>query len=98
MRLPRPSLAIAVVAIATLSVPAAHLAARARPDRPGRQQPQDLGPTAAAETIGASVILRVQHPEQLEALAADMQDPHSPRYHDFISLHEFVDRFAPDAG
>src|SRR4029079_13146659 len=96
MGLPR-TLAASLVAVATLSLPAAHLTARAHPDRPGRRQPQDLGPTAPAQTVSASVVLKVRHAEQLEALVADTQDPHSPRYHEFVSLHEFVDRFAPDA-
>jgi kumamolisin len=93
----RAAAVASIVAAACLAIPAAHLTARARPDRPGRQQPQDLGPTAAAETISASLILKVRHPDQLEALVADTQDPHSRRYHDFLSLGEFVDRFAPDA-
>src|SRR5215471_11638020 len=98
MGFPRTALATALVAVAALSLPVSHLTARARPDRPGRQQPQDLGPTAAAATVSASVILKVQHPEQLEALVADTQDPHSSRFHDFVSLREFVDRFAPGPG
>src|SRR3954471_559859 len=93
----RTAAAVAILAAASLAVPSTRIAARARPDRPGRQQPQDLGPTAPAETISASVILKVRHPEQLEALVAATQDPRSPRYHDFVGLDEFVDRFSPDA-
>ena len=93
----RSAVAAAVLAAASLAIPSAGLTARARPDRPGRQQPQDLGPTAPSATISASVILKVRHPDQLEALVAATEDPRSPRYHDFVSLHEFVDRFAPDA-
>ena len=93
----RISATAAILAAACLAMPAARLTARARPDRPGRQQPQDLGPSAPAQIVSASVILKVRHPDQLEALVADTQDPHSPRYHDFLSLDAFVDRFAPDA-
>jgi subtilase family serine protease len=85
------------LAAASFALPSTGVTARSRHDRPGRQQPQDLGPTAPAQTVSASIILKVRHPEQLEAFVADTQDPRSRRYHDFLSLHEFVDRFAPDA-
>ena len=65
--------------------------------RPAKQPAQDLGPTAAAETVSASLVLKVRHPEELEAFVESTQDPSSYRYHRFLSLDEFVDRFAPDS-
>jgi kumamolisin len=93
----RAAAVAAIVAAASLVTPATRLTARGRPDRPARQQPQDLGPTAPAQTVSASIVLKVRHPEQLETLVAATQDPHSSRFHDFLALGEFVDRFAPDA-
>src|SRR5262245_42661794 len=60
-------------------------------------QAQDLGPTPSAEIVSASVILKVQKPDDLEALAAAVQDPDSSKFHRFVSLDEFVHRFAPNS-
>ena len=60
-------------------------------------QAQDLGPTPAAEVVNASVILKVQKPDDLEAIAAAVQDPDSSKFHRFVSLDEFVNRFAPNS-
>ena len=60
-----------------------------------KQQAQDLGPTAAAETITASLVLKVNHPDLLEAFTALSQDPHSPLFHRFLSLHQFTALFSP---
>src|SRR3954468_6551515 len=55
----------------------------------------DLGPTAATDTITVSLVLKVKHPEALEAFVALSQEPFSPTYHRFLSTREFADRFAP---
>lgn len=92
------AVSLTIVAACLICVSGAPLTARSHPDRPAVQPAQDLGPTAAAETVSASLILKVRHPEELEALVESTQDPGSFRYHRFLSLNEFVDRFAPDAG
>jgi subtilase family serine protease len=58
-------------------------------------QPQDLGPTNAGQTVTASLVLKVQHPDLLEHYVASTQDPNSPSYHRFLSLPSFVFNFAP---
>jgi kumamolisin len=60
-------------------------------------QPQDLGPTAASQIVTASLVLKVQHPNLLEAYVASSEDPGSPFYHRFLSLPEFVFAFAPNS-
>lgn len=55
----------------------------------------DLGPTAATQTVTASLILKVRDPAALEQLVAATQDPYSGQYHRFLSVNEFVNRFAP---
>ena len=55
----------------------------------------DLGPTAATETITVSLVLKVKHPDALEAFVAASQDPGSASFHRFLSVREFADRFAP---
>ncbi len=98
--MPRRFKSIMIVLVFTAAglccLPATRLTARSQPQRPNSQPTQDLGPTTPAETISASLVLKVRHPDQLEELVASTQDPRSPRYHQFLSLNEFVDRFAPD--
>jgi kumamolisin len=60
-----------------------------------RKQAQDLGPSNASKTVTASIVLKVHHPELLEAYVASTQDPTSPSYHQFLSLPDFVSLFAP---
>lgn len=91
----RAAAAAALVAAATLALPPARVTARAHPDRPATQKPQDLGPTAPSQTLSASVILKVRHPDDLEALVASTQNPGSPQYHRFITVGDFLARFAP---
>ncbi|MGA8481487.1 MAG: protease pro-enzyme activation domain-containing protein, partial [Chthoniobacterales bacterium] len=51
---------------------------------------QDLGPTNASQTVTASLVLKVHHPELLEGYVTSTQDPKSPSYHRFLSLPSFV--------
>ena len=44
-------------------------------------QPQDLGPTNAGQTVTASLVIKVEHPDLLEEYVASTQDPKSPSYH-----------------
>jgi subtilase family serine protease len=86
-------IASAVVGLATLCPPAVH--ATPAPPAAAPTSSGDLGPTAAAETITVSLVLKVKHPEALEALVATTQDPGSSSFHRFLSVREFADRFAP---
>jgi subtilase family serine protease len=98
--MPRRFTSIALVFVLTAAglccLPATRLTARAQPQRPNSQPTQDLGPTTAAQTVTASLILKVRNPDGLEALVASTQDPRSSRFHQFLSLNDFVDGFAPD--
>lgn len=60
-------------------------------------QSQDLGPTNASQTVTASLVLKVHHPELLEDYVTSTQDPKSPSYHRFLSLPSFVFFFAPSS-
>jgi kumamolisin len=73
------------------------LCALLTPGAQAQQQEQDLGPTAAAQTITASLVLKVKHPDLLESFVASSQDPNSPLFHRFLSLHDFTSVFSPSA-
>ncbi|HEY0480822.1 MAG TPA: S53 family peptidase [Kofleriaceae bacterium] len=75
-----------------LGAPAAALAG------PSLPAATDLGPTPAAATITASLVLKVKHPEALEAFVALSQEPGLPTYHRFLSVREFADLFAASQG
>ncbi|HMG52015.1 MAG TPA: protease pro-enzyme activation domain-containing protein, partial [Kofleriaceae bacterium] len=79
------------MALATL-VPST---AGARPHLPAAT---DLGPTAAADTITVSLVLKVKHPELLENFVALTQEPGLPTYHKFLSVAEFAALFSPSQG
>ena len=57
--------------------------------------PLDLGATAAATTETVSIVLKLRHPEQLDAYIAATVDPRSPSYHRFLTVEQFRSRFAP---
>ena len=83
------SIPATLVALAMLGAPAVARAA------PGPAAARELGPTAAAETITVSLVLKVKHPEALETFVAFTQEPGLPTYHRFLSVREFADLFAP---
>jgi len=83
------SIPATLVALAMLGAPAVARAA------PGPAATRELGPTAAAETITVSLVLKVKHPEALETFVAFTQEPGLPTYHRFLSVREFADLFAP---
>jgi len=56
---------------------------------------QDVGPSPAADTISASIILKVRNPDLLDAFVALSQEPLLPTYHRFLSVDQFADLFAP---
>jgi len=55
----------------------------------------DAGPTDATQPVTVSLILKVRDADGLEQFVAQTQDPGSNRYHRFLSVSDFVDRFAP---
>jgi kumamolisin len=62
---------------------------------PIRAHAQDLGATPAAQTVTASIVLKVRSTDALEALVALTQEPGLPTFHHFLSVREFADLFAP---
>ena len=59
---------------------------------------QDMGPSAATDTVSASIILKVKNPDLLETFVALTQEPLLPTYHDFLSVNQFADLFSPSRG
>jgi len=82
----------ACVALAALSAPSAATAAPLTP----HAQAQDLGATPAAQTVTASLVLKVRNPGVLEAFVAHSQEP-GPAFHKFLSLREFTTVFSPSS-
>jgi kumamolisin len=58
---------------------------------------QDLGPTNGTQIVTASLVLNVRNLDALESYVASTQDPNSRSYHQFLSLPEFVRKFAPES-
>lgn len=85
------ALSSALVAMAALCAPSVATAA------PTLRHAQDLGATPAAQTVTASLVLKVRNPDALEAFVAQSQEP-GPNYHRFLSVNEFTQQFAPSQG
>ncbi len=62
---------------------------------PPKYAPQDMGPAAASAAQTVSIVLKVQHPDQLDDYIAASVNPRSPLYHRFLSVNQFKSLFAP---
>jgi kumamolisin len=56
---------------------------------------QDAGATASSTLITTSIILNVTDLQGLENFVADTTTPGNPDYHQFLTVGQFVQRFAP---
>jgi len=56
---------------------------------------QDLGATPAAQTVTATLVLKVRSTDALETLAELTQEPGLPTFHQFLSTRQFADLFSP---
>jgi len=92
--LARTASSLLASSVAALALGASPSSAIAAPLSPAT----DLGPTAATDNITVSLVLKVKHPEALEAFVQLSQEPLSPTYHRFLSTREFADLFAPSQG
>ena len=77
---------------AGLALPAA---ARAQSIHPFSPHTHDAGPTPAATQITTSIILNVTDLRGLEDYVRSTVTPGDPNFHQFLSVREFRDRFAP---
>src|SRR5437762_4820728 len=86
-----------------LLVLTAAVAATTAPAAPGKlhslspqlKDARDLGRAPATERHRVVVSLDLRDREGLEAFLADVQDPASPRYHQFLSQPDFDALYAP---
>ena len=58
-------------------------------------QLQPTGRLSATNRLHLAVALAPRNRDGLEKLLRDLQDPHSPSYHQYLSLEEFTSRFGP---
>src|ERR1017187_668943 len=58
-------------------------------------QLQPTGRLGATNRLHLAVALAPRNRDALEKLLRDQQDPHSPSYHQYLSLEEFTSRFGP---
>ena len=58
-------------------------------------QLQPAGRLPATNRLHLAVALAPRNRDGLEKLLRDLQDPHSPSYHQYLSLEEFTGRFGP---
>jgi subtilase family serine protease len=82
----------------TLSTAFVGLAAAAAPPAiaaPIGSHPQDLGAIPAAQTVTATLVLKVRSIDALETLVALGQEPGLPTFHKFLTTRQFADLFAP---
>jgi subtilase family serine protease len=56
---------------------------------------QDLGATPAAQTVTATLVLKVRSTDALEALVSLTQEPGLPTFHQFLTVRQFADLFSP---
>ena len=55
----------------------------------------DTGATSSAQTHTVSIVLQLHNVDELNTFINDTVDPNSPRYHQFLSVDEFANRYAP---
>lgn len=70
-------------------------AAPARINHHFRSDTQDAGPTPSSTQITTSIILNVTNLQGLEDYVSSTGTPGSPDYHQFLSVQQFRDQFAP---
>lgn len=58
-------------------------------------QAQDLGATPAAQTVTATLVLKVRSTDALETLVSLSQEPGLPTFHRFLTTGQFADLFSP---
>lgn len=63
-----------------------------------RFAPLDQGAASPSTSLTVSIILKVRDPQSLDRFIASSVDPQSPRYHKFLTVEQFRDRFAPRRG
>lgn len=71
------------------------LGAAAASNHPLAAQPQDAGTTAASTLVTTSIILNVTNVQALEGFVAETTTPGNRNFHHFLSVNQFVQRFAP---
>ena len=57
----------------------------------------DLGSTDPTQVVTVSIIFQVKEEAALEAFVQETQSPWSPTYHQFLSVRQFAESFAPSA-
>ena len=89
-------LSATVLVISAVGIP---LSATAGPERAldlkAHMTPQDTGPAAQSNLITTSIILKVTHPQELANFIQATVTPGDEHYHQFLSVEEFSERFAP---
>jgi subtilase family serine protease len=56
-----------------------------------------IGPASAQQPLKLSIGLHLRNQQELQSLLSDLSNPHSPRYHHFLSPQQFADAFGPTA-
>jgi subtilase family serine protease len=59
---------------------------------------RDMGPMDARKPVRIGVMLKYRHEDQLEALTIAQGDRRSPYYHKYLTIAQWNEYFAPDAG
>ncbi len=54
-----------------------------------------LHPLSATESLRLNIALPLRNEAELNNVMKDLYDPHSPFFHQFLSVEEFTDRFGP---
>jgi hypothetical protein len=56
---------------------------------------QLVGPMDAQQMLRVTFALKTPHAEQEEQFLLQLQDPHSPQYHQYLSPEQWIERFSP---
>jgi len=89
------SLALVALAAGLAAVPATAAPGKSPSLSPQLKDARDLGRAPATERHRVVVSLDLRDREGLEAFLADVQDPASPRYHQFLRQPDFDALYAP---
>ena len=89
------SLALVALAAGLAAVPATAAPGKSPSLSPQLKDARDLGRAPATERHRVVVSLDLRDREGLEAFLADVQDPASPRYHQFLTQPDFDALYAP---
>lgn len=79
---------------ASLSTGANRLAVAGMPEAVASGQAVRIAPMAEMQSLKFALVLPLRNEAELDVLLKQLQDPHSPNFHRYLSVDEFTQRFS----